>query len=38
MWENISEGMKLEVENKDVDCRISETAFWVASVIQIQGK
>lgn len=38
MWENISEGMKLEVENRDVDCRINETAFWVASVIKIQGK
>ncbi|CAG7704205.1 unnamed protein product [Allacma fusca] len=37
LWENVTVGMKVEVENTDVDQGSYQTAFWVASVIQIQG-
>jgi len=37
LWENVTVGMKVEVENNDVDPMSYQTAFWVASVIQIQG-
>ena len=38
LWENVTEGMKVEVENTDVDNVSYQTAFWVASVIKIQGR
>ncbi|CAL8079732.1 unnamed protein product [Orchesella dallaii] len=37
MWDNVTIGMKLEVENKDIDPRNHQIAFWVASVVKIQG-
>lgn len=36
IWENVQPGMKLEVENRDVNH--AGVAFWVASVIKIHGK
>lgn len=37
MWENVTVGMKLEVENKDIEPRNHQIAFWVASVVKIHG-
>ena len=35
IWENVLPGVKLEVENRDVNH--SGVAFWFASVMQIHG-
>jgi hypothetical protein len=36
LWDDIKVGMKLEVENKDID-KDENKAYWVASVMEIKG-
>jgi hypothetical protein len=39
IWDNITVGMKLEVENQDIEGYVlDEKTYWVASVMEIQGK
>jgi hypothetical protein len=38
IWDNITVGMKLEVENQDIEGYVlDEKTYWVASVMEIQG-
>lgn len=34
-WENITEGMKVEVINRD--CHSANTVYWIATVIKVAG-
>ena len=35
-WENITVGMKVEVQNND--CDLPNTVFWIATVLKIAGE
>lgn len=34
-WENISQGMKVEVQN--LDCDLPNTVYWIATVMKLAG-
>ena len=36
MWGNITEGMKVEIPNTDID--LPAKVYWIASVVKIAGK
>lgn len=35
-WENITQGMKVEVQN--LDCDLTNTVYWIATVMKLAGK
>jgi hypothetical protein len=37
IWDYVTVGMKLEVENKDIEKDMDKKTYWVASVVEVQG-
>jgi hypothetical protein len=37
IWDYVTVGMKLEVENKDIEKDMDKKTYWVASVVEVKG-
>jgi hypothetical protein len=37
IWDYVTVGMKLEVENKDIEKCMDKKTYWVASVVEVKG-
>jgi hypothetical protein len=37
IWDYVTVGMKLEVENKDIEKDMNKKTYWVASVMEVKG-